>query len=444
MVDLFVVSGFLGSGKTTFIKKMLEIYKNKKIAIIENEFGEVGIDGELLKNDGINVVELKDGCICCSIKLNFVKNILEIINSYNPEVLIIEPTGVSMLSEVLELLENEKIKSKCNIKPVVTIVDVINHNEYIENFGLFYEDQIEYADILLLSKMEDFTRKITTEENIIENSSENVKEKLEGNASEIKEKLEGNASEKKEKLEGSTSEKKEKLEENTRENLQVIIELIRNINKKAVLIRNDWYNQSAEEFRNQFYDLEKIKKNEKYNLEDESKSYNFEEKIEKKNKFSIINNTINLKNQTDNKEKVTTQNIFSKKDSMQRKENRIKRRTLRKRNLIRTSNLRDIEKKREYKNNLSCMSSLAICNFDIDSISELENIFKALKTGEYGKILRIKGFVKLNNKPQNEELYEFNYVNGKYNIKKSKINSDSLVCIIGQNLEKEKIKEYLS
>lgn len=152
MVKTHVISGFLGAGKTTLIKKMLEYYKNEKVIVLENEFGEVGIDGELIKNHGFDVIELKNGCICCSIKLNFKEELTNIIEKFNPNRIIIEPTGIGMLSEIIKVLNKPDIKEKCSINSLVTIIDSINYFDYLETFGEFYQDQIENASTIILSK----------------------------------------------------------------------------------------------------------------------------------------------------------------------------------------------------------------------------------------------------------------------------------------------------
>jgi len=152
MVKTHVISGFLGAGKTTLIKKMLEYYKNEKVIVLENEFGEVGIDGEMIKNHGFHVIELKNGCICCSIKLNFKEELINIIEKFNPNRIIIEPTGIGMLSEIIKVLNKPDLKEKCSINSLVTIIDSINYFDYLETFGEFYQDQIENASTIILSK----------------------------------------------------------------------------------------------------------------------------------------------------------------------------------------------------------------------------------------------------------------------------------------------------
>lgn len=152
MINLDIISGFLGSGKTTLIKKYLEAYKNEKIVVIENEFGKIGIDKDIIKKDGLEIIELQNGCICCSMKLNFKDTILKVVNDFNPERIIIEPTGVAMLSEIVSIISNEEIKAKCKISSLITVLDAINYFDYIDSFGEFFEDQLLNANLILLSK----------------------------------------------------------------------------------------------------------------------------------------------------------------------------------------------------------------------------------------------------------------------------------------------------
>lgn len=152
MIKLDIISGFLGSGKTTLIKKILDFYKNEKVVVIENEFGEIGIDANIIQKDGLDIIELQNGCICCSMKLNFKDTILKVAKEFNPDRIIIEPTGIAMLSEILLMINNDEIKSNFTINSLVTVVDAINYFDYIDNFGEFFEDQILNAKTLLLSK----------------------------------------------------------------------------------------------------------------------------------------------------------------------------------------------------------------------------------------------------------------------------------------------------
>lgn len=152
MIKVDIVSGFLGAGKTTFIKKILEIYKDKKVVLIENEFGEVGIDGDLIKKDGFEVIELQSGCICCSIKTNFIDSINKIIKDINPEHIIVEPTGIGLLSDIIGIFKKEELNEICSINSLITVVDSMNYIDLIEDLGYFFEDQIVNASTLILSK----------------------------------------------------------------------------------------------------------------------------------------------------------------------------------------------------------------------------------------------------------------------------------------------------
>lgn len=173
MIKIDIVSGFLGSGKTTLIKKMLNDNKNEKVVVLENEFGQIGIDGELIKKDGLEVIELQNGCICCSIKLNFKNTIEEIAEKLNPDRIIIEPTGVGLLSEILIMLNDKKLKKYLKLNSIITVVDGVNYFDYIDNFGEFYEDQIKNAKTIIISKSQLIDHKSL---NSVINSLKNINE----------------------------------------------------------------------------------------------------------------------------------------------------------------------------------------------------------------------------------------------------------------------------
>ena len=162
-MKILIISGFLGAGKTTFIKELAKRTK-KEIAIFENEYGTSGVDGDILKEaTKVNIWELTEGCICCSVKGDFAASVLTIANTVNPEYLVIEPTGVAMLSNLitnLKQIEYEHIKL---MAPIV-IVDALSLERYKNEFPEIYKDQIEFADTVIFSKSE--------------NLSENEKEKL--------------------------------------------------------------------------------------------------------------------------------------------------------------------------------------------------------------------------------------------------------------------------
>lgn len=148
-----IISGFLGAGKTTLIKKLIkeQLYK-EKVAIIENEYGEVGIDGNLLKVENIEVKEITSGCICCTITGDFKKAILEIIKEYRPERIIIEPSGVAKLSQIIASINNNSEVKGARINMKIAVVDIQNLDAYIKNFGEFYINQIVNAKTIILSR----------------------------------------------------------------------------------------------------------------------------------------------------------------------------------------------------------------------------------------------------------------------------------------------------
>ncbi|MCW6074893.1 CobW family GTP-binding protein [Clostridium sporogenes] len=152
MIKVNLISGFLGAGKTTLIKKILGNVKEEKVIIIENEFGEVAIDGDLIKKEGFDVFELRSGCICCMMKQDFEDSLQKVIEEYKPDRIIIEPTGISSLSQLLDILEKDNFKDRININSVITLVDGTSYLEEKDAFGEFYMDQVENAEILIVSK----------------------------------------------------------------------------------------------------------------------------------------------------------------------------------------------------------------------------------------------------------------------------------------------------
>ncbi len=153
--EIIILSGFLGAGKTTLIQTWLSKGALQgKVAIIENDFGEVGVDAELLRSGNISVTELSAGCICCSLSGNFVRALEELIEHYAPDTIIIEPSGVGMLSDVKKACANPRILPLARVRCAVTIVDIKRMHRYLENFGAFYEDQIHRADAIVLSRVE--------------------------------------------------------------------------------------------------------------------------------------------------------------------------------------------------------------------------------------------------------------------------------------------------
>lgn len=155
MIKIDIISGFLGSGKTTFIKKLLSAYyKDKKVVLIENEYGEVGVDGLLFKNENIQVRELYSGCICCSLNTDFTKSLKEVIELFKPDTVIVEPSGVGKLSEVIQNCIPLVKQNLVSINHKFTIVDVMKYSVYLKNFKEFYDDQIKYCDAVLLSRVD--------------------------------------------------------------------------------------------------------------------------------------------------------------------------------------------------------------------------------------------------------------------------------------------------
>jgi len=152
MIKVDVISGFLGSGKTTLVKKLLQVHKKEKVVLIENEFGDIGIDGELIEREGFDVFEISSGCICCIMQKDFVQMLSRIIKEFQPQRIIIEPTGISILSEIIDILHKPEFVSLIQINSLVTVVDSVNYLQQCDVFGEFFEDQITNASVLTLSK----------------------------------------------------------------------------------------------------------------------------------------------------------------------------------------------------------------------------------------------------------------------------------------------------
>ncbi|HIX30451.1 MAG TPA: GTP-binding protein [Candidatus Blautia stercoravium] len=153
MTKIDIFSGFLGAGKTTLIKKLLgEAYKGEQVVLIENEFGEIGIDGGFLKEAGIEIREMNSGCICCSLVGDFGKALKEVIQKYSPDRVIIEPSGVGKLSDVIKAVQKVEDKVDIKLNSFTTVVDVTKCKMYIKNFGEFFSNQIEYAGTVILSR----------------------------------------------------------------------------------------------------------------------------------------------------------------------------------------------------------------------------------------------------------------------------------------------------
>jgi G3E family GTPase len=156
--DIYIVSGFLGAGKTTLIQKLLrEDFKGKKVALIENDFGEISVDAALLANSGVSVKEINSGCICCTLYGDFVTAVGALIKECDPDTIIIEPSGVGKLSDIegaCAELKGPRIAWK------MTVADVKRCKMYLENFGEFYEDQIKRADVVVLSRVDESSKSV--------------------------------------------------------------------------------------------------------------------------------------------------------------------------------------------------------------------------------------------------------------------------------------------
>ena len=156
MVKVDIISGFLGAGKTTLIQKIFEsVLKNEKVVLIENEFGEIGIDGSFLKESGIQIKEINAGCICCSLVGDFESSMKEILTTYNPERIIIEPSGVGKLSDIINAVN--KLKDQLEINILATVVDGVKTKMYLKNFGEFFNNQVEAANTIIVSKTDKLT-----------------------------------------------------------------------------------------------------------------------------------------------------------------------------------------------------------------------------------------------------------------------------------------------
>ncbi len=153
MTKIDVISGFLGAGKTTFIKKLVaEVLKNEKVVLIENEFGEIAIDGGFLKDAGIEIKEMSQGCICCSLVGDFEKSLKEVIEKFSPERVIIEPSGVGKLSDIMKAVTDASASLDVVLNSAVTVVDAKKCKMYMKNFGEFFNNQVQYAGTIVLSR----------------------------------------------------------------------------------------------------------------------------------------------------------------------------------------------------------------------------------------------------------------------------------------------------
>lgn len=158
MTKIDIFSGFLGAGKTTLIKKLLkEALDASKVVLIENEFGEIGIDGGFLKESGVEIKEMNSGCICCSLVGDFGTSLKEVIETYHPERILIEPSGVGKLSDVMKAVQNVDTEAEVQLNSAVVVVDANKCKMYAKNFGEFFLNQIEHAGTIILSRTADIS-----------------------------------------------------------------------------------------------------------------------------------------------------------------------------------------------------------------------------------------------------------------------------------------------
>ena len=158
MTKVDVISGFLGAGKTTLIKKLLkEALAGEQVALIENEFGEIAVDGGFLEEAGVQIREMNSGCICCSLVGDFVTALKEVIDTYHPDRIIIEPTGVGKLSDVTKAVADAVQNEEVELGNAITVVDAKKCKMYLKNFGEFFKNQVEHAGTILLSRTDDIS-----------------------------------------------------------------------------------------------------------------------------------------------------------------------------------------------------------------------------------------------------------------------------------------------
>ena len=172
MTKIDIISGFLGAGKTTLIKKLIEqAFKGEKLVLIENEFGEIGIDGGFLKDAGVQITEMNSGCICCSLVGDFGTALKQVITDYTPDRIIIEPSGVGKLSDVIKAVKDVSSDLDVELDSYTTVADVSKVKIYMKNFGEFFNNQIESANTIILSRTQ------TTTQDKIEKAVAMIREK---------------------------------------------------------------------------------------------------------------------------------------------------------------------------------------------------------------------------------------------------------------------------
>ncbi|MEN8075668.1 GTP-binding protein [Clostridioides difficile] len=257
-VKVEIFSGFLGAGKTQLIKKLIEEgYYKERIAIIENEFGEVSIDGAILKRTNTLVKEINAGCICCQVTGDFKESIIDVVDNCNVDRLLVEPTGVAKLSDIKKVFNEKELKDIAVVEKAITVVDSEKFDLYLANFKTFFVNQIKNADIIILSRtqnisndeikrLQDEINKINSKAIIVSRAWKNVKAEelvpkmfLTKEIDDIKDKLafrKGNLN--------STSIKKEKNDESTFESFALKID--RNVSKEELLSKFNFIKNSFE------------------------------------------------------------------------------------------------------------------------------------------------------------------------------------------------------
>lgn len=153
MTKVDIISGFLGAGKTTFIKELIQkVFQGEKVVLIENEFGEIGIDSRFMQNSGVEVTEMNSGCICCTLVGDFARSLKQVVDEFHPDRVIIEPSGVGKLSDVASAVEEMKDTAEVEINSRITVVDGKKAKLHIKNFGEFFNNQIEHATTIVISR----------------------------------------------------------------------------------------------------------------------------------------------------------------------------------------------------------------------------------------------------------------------------------------------------
>lgn len=153
MTKVDIISGFLGAGKTTFIKELIEkVFQDEKVVLIENEFGEIGIDSRFMQNSGVEVTEMNSGCICCTLVGDFARSLKQVVDEFRPDRVIIEPSGVGKLSDVASAVEEMRDTAEVEINSRITVVDGKKARLHIKNFGEFFNNQIEHATTIVISR----------------------------------------------------------------------------------------------------------------------------------------------------------------------------------------------------------------------------------------------------------------------------------------------------